>query len=176
MHPNILNDVTFKDIETENYKFFTNASEDKIILFKNIGKGFAIGDSYNYISFYATEVEKIYSESILVLGLGSGLIPYYLSSRCKQIDVLEIDAELIEIIIWQNYLPSNINLIEGDAFKFTTTKKWDYIICDIFSGHETYNVEKTEILISKYTNYLNDNGYLYIPFQQKIITPKIWQV
>lgn len=181
MQGNILNDIIFKEIETNRYKFYQNTSGDKIIVFKKTfdrEKEFSIGDSFNYINNYASSIENISVESILIFGLGSGLLPHYLSKSCKEINVVEIDKELIDIIKWQNYLQSNVNIIEGDVFTFQPKeKKWDYIIVDCFNGQESDIQTKANICIKKYINNINNNGFIYVPWTQQILSyNKLWQV
>ena len=72
--------------------------------------------------FFKNSFDGFSYDKVLVVGLGLGLIPYELSevNGCSKIDVLEIDQEIIDYTISSGHLNSNINLIQGDIYNYTT--------------------------------------------------------
>ena len=55
-----------------------------------------------------------------------------------------------------------LNLFEGDCFSYTPTKNYDLILIDIWWDADLASTKKDE-LISKYSQYLNVEGKIYIP-------------
>ena len=107
---------------------------------------------------------------MLVVGLGLGLVPQELSevNKCSKIDVLEIDQEIIDYIISSGHLNSDINLIQGDIYNYTTTETYDLIIIDTIWKKEEMTEEQYQLLVSKFYNTnLNEGGALYVPVLHK---------
>ena len=121
--------------------------------------------------FYKNSFEGFTYDKVLVVGLGLGLVPYELSevNGCSKIDVLEIDQEIIDYTILSGHLNSDINLIQGDIYNYTTTETYDLIIIDtIWYAHEMSN-EDCELLKSRLLPNINTGGALYFPIKEKFI-------
>ena len=121
--------------------------------------------------FYKNSFEGFTYDKVLVVGLGLGLVPYELSevNGCSKIDVLEIDQEIIDYTISSGHLNSDINLIQGDIYNYTTTETYDLIIIDtIWYAHEMSN-EDCELLKSRLLPNINTGGALYFPIKEKFI-------
>jgi hypothetical protein len=119
--------------------------------------------------FYKNSFDGFSYDTVLVVGLGLGLIPYELSevNGCSKIDVLEIDQEIIDYTISSGHLNSNINLIQGDIYNYTTKETYDLIIIDtIWYEHEMSN-EVYELLKNRLLPNINTGGVLYIPVLNK---------
>lgn len=164
-------DKTIQDMKTEKYSLYQREDGYKVFVFEKVAEssgGWHFSDDDSYIKTFTPELETISGESILIIGLGFGLMPYYIKNNFNTIDVLEIDSDLISIISSQNLLSENTNLICGDAltYNFSDEKKWDYIIVDVFfEKPDNYFIE---LYKQKFLSKLNANGFLYMPiFEQK---------
>ena len=79
-------------------------------------------------------------KSILVLGLGGGVIPSWFSAntKCTDIDVVDINPELESIARTHFQMPESINVIIDDAFEWIhnkgNDKQYDIIILDLAGG------------------------------------------
>lgn len=76
---------------------------------------------------------------ILVIGMGAGVIPRYISEEFPDtiVDIVDIDSEVFSIAEKYFYFnkKENINYIVGDCYQVCSTLKFDYdiIISDAFS-------------------------------------------
>lgn len=158
--------ITF--IETEKYKLFRNYKGTVELHIKNY-KLFNSNshpiqyDDIEYINGFAQKVKNIRENSkVLILGLGLGLIPYYLKDKC-QIEIVEYDLDLINLIKSQNYLPSDILLIHDNAYTFTPNKIYDWIIIDIFWDIDNKFKDNYLTLISYYYDKIIHPQNIYFP-------------
>ena len=138
---------------------------------KMIFKEGEIDDGMVYIEGFCEEMLNLNFNSILVVGLGLGIIPQYIAENalnCKEIDVLDNNNELIDWVTQTNYLNSKINIIEGDCFTYVPPKKHDLILIDIW-WDPFLAAEKTEELVAKYSEYLDNRGDIYIPLLELMI-------
>lgn len=117
-------------------------------------------DSPDYITSYCSELLDIEFDSILVGGLGLGVIPY-VCQDFAQVDVVENNQDIINITSQLNHLGENVNIINDDIFTFEPTKTYDIIVMDIW--YEQIQEETTETIISKYLPFVNEGGFLYLP-------------
>ena len=74
--------------------------------------------------------EGIGTDSILICGLGMGLVPLLAETLYGKVDVLDYNKELIDYISDRNILPSSVNVIFADAYTYTPTQKYDLILVD----------------------------------------------
>jgi hypothetical protein len=104
--------------------------------------------------------------SILIAGLGIGLIPYICNNAGIETDVVDISSELINIIQPLGYL-NGVNIINDNIFTYTPTKQYDVILLNIWTCDCSENFE-TEIsnLTTKYNQYLNQSGIVYVPINK----------
>ena len=125
--------------------------------------------------FYKDSFKGFTYDSVLVAGLGFGLIPNELDkvNNCSKIDVVEINQEVIDYYNISKHLSSEINIIKHDIFKYTTEDKYDLIIIDTVWEEEDMSDEQVQTLTSKFLNTnLNKGGVLYIPVKKKWLINK----
>ena len=125
--------------------------------------------------FYKDSFKDFTYNSVLVAGLGFGLIPNELDkvNNCSKIDVVEINQEVIDYHNISKHLSSDINIIKHDIFKYTTEDKYDLIIIDTVWEEEDMSDEQVQTLTSKFLNTnLNKGGVLYIPVKKKWLVNK----
>lgn len=143
----------------------TKENGDIVLTFSN---GEYINDNFKYIE-YSNRIQDLTYDSILLGGLGLGVIPQYIAEnkQCSTIDIIEINSELISTIQNMDYLDSSINIIQGDIFTFTPTQTYDLILLDIWwiADESFINVART--LVTKYNPYLNTGGNIYFPLLTK---------
>jgi 2-polyprenyl-3-methyl-5-hydroxy-6-metoxy-1,4-benzoquinol methylase len=123
----------------------------------------SLDDSDEYIFGYANKLTQIENKSVLIVGLGLGLMASYLQDKCPLVHVVEIEQELIDIISSNGYLNSNVTLFQGDIFTFNTDNKYDLIVNDIYWDVNDQFETNNQYLINKFINWLNPNGYIYTP-------------
>ena len=132
-----------------------------------------LGKCSSCTGFYVDSFKDFTYDSVLIAGLGFGLIPHELSevNKCSKIDVVEISQEVIDYNISSGHLNSEINIIKSDIFEFTTEDKYDLIIIDTIWEEEEMSDVQIDLLTSRFldTN-LNKGGALYIPIK------KIWLI
>ena len=119
--------------------------------------------------FFKNSFEGFTYDKVLIAGLGFGLIPQTLSevNSCSKIDVVEIDQEVIDYNISSGHLNSDINLIQGDIYNYTTIETYDLIIIDtIWYEHEMTD-ENYELLENRLLPNINTGGALYVPIKNK---------
>ena len=119
--------------------------------------------------FFKNSFEGFTYDKVLIAGLGFGLIPQTLSevNSCSKIDVVEIDQEVIDYNISSGHLNSDINLIQGDIYNYTTIETYDLIIIDtIWYEHEMTD-EDYGLLESRLLPNINTGGALYVPIKNK---------
>lgn len=117
-------------------------------------------DSPDYITLFASELLDIEFSSILIGGLGLGVIPY-VCQDFAQVDVLENDQNVIDIVSQVGHLNTNVNITNSDIFTFEPTKTYDVVVMDIW--YNSIPFEITEEIITKYLSCLNEGGFLYLP-------------
>ncbi len=98
--------------------------------------------------------------SVLVGGLGLGLIPQYLHTQGKSVDVVEIDSELIDYV---DFIDSSINVIEGDIYTYNTSNKYDLIIVDLWWEESEITDEMKSNILSNWSDNINPGGKIILP-------------
>jgi hypothetical protein len=122
-------------------------------------------DALANITTYCKELLNINFDSILVAGLGIGVIPHVVKSKstCSIVDVLEINQEIIDLVSPIGYL-EGVNIINVDVFNYTPTKNYDIILLDIWQCDcDPLLSTQLPTLVSKYLPYLNTGGFVYAP-------------
>lgn len=144
--------------------------EGKDIIFLSIDNEYYMENNDVYIKNFFHKLKELNFNSILICGLGLGLLPYHCKKNLKieSIDVIEINSNLITLINQLAYL-DGISLICDNALEFTSNKRYDLIVGDIWWNiNDNFENEKNKF-ISNYLNNLNSNGKIYIPITQEII-------
>ena len=156
--------------------------EDGVAIIEFNSTGFIVDNSEMYSEillgkcetcnpFYKNSFNGFSYDSVLVVGLGLGLVPQELSevNKCSKIDVLEIDQEIIDYIISSGHLNSDINLIQGDIYNYTTTETYDLIIIDTIWHEHEMSDEVYDLLVSRLLPNINTGGALYVPIKNKFL-------
>jgi len=106
---------------------------------------------------------------ILYLGLYLGNAPDYIykNKSVTSLDVIEEDQEIIDYVTW---IDSNINVIQGDEWSYTTSKKYDIIICDLWAMDRDVTEDHKTTLLNNYTNNLKSGGKIIIPTSGETIS------
>lgn len=157
----------YKDSEGVTFMKFSNG---QWIDNRDIYASLFLGKCSSCTEFFKDSFKDFTYDSVLVAGLGFGLIPHELSevNKCSKIDVVEISQEVIDYNISSRHLNPNINLIKSDIFTYTTTEKYDLIIIDTIWEKEEMTEEQYQLLVSKfYDTNLNEGGALYVPVLHK---------
>jgi hypothetical protein len=105
---------------------------------------------------------------VLYLGLYLGCTPEYIYSNksITSIDVIEADQEIIDYVTWMS---NAINVIQHDEWTYSTSKKYDVIICDLWAMPQDVTQDQKTNLLNNYTNNLKDGGKIILPQSQEIL-------
>jgi hypothetical protein len=124
-------------------------------------EGELVNDLASYITEFTPELLDREFTSVLVGGLGLGVIPFVLQDFCTTVDVVENSTDIIEISTELGLLNSDVNIIEGDIFTFQPTQTYDIVVMDIWYRPTT--VEEVETLNFIYLPFVNEGGFIYYP-------------
>lgn len=129
-------------------------------------EGTALGvDAPDYILSYSPDLLDINFNSILVGGLGLGIVPYVCQDFAS-IDVLDNNQDVIDATAQLGHLNSNVNIINDDFTTFVPSTTYDIIMVDIW--YNPLTVELSNQIIAKYNPYLNEGGFIYIPINARV--------
>jgi spermidine synthase len=128
----------------------------------------AKNDKYNDFSYFNTVSDVLDSlmpkSSVLILGLGGGVLARDAHRKGMHVDAVEIDQRIIDVS--RNYfnLEDKINVIRDDARHFlnSCSKKYDLILFDLFRGEETPSHVFTAESIEQTMQILNPGGIVLI--------------
>jgi len=151
------------------YVITKNPNFNHLFMLNPEGKLVSIDNPY-YILGYATKLLDVEFNSILVGGLGLGLIPY-VCQDFAQVDVVEINQDVIDLATELGHLNENVNIIHDDIFTLSVEKTYDIVVIDIF--YEAPSEETITLLEEKYIPFINEGGFLYIPINKGIIDNKV---
>jgi hypothetical protein len=168
-----LGNLISKPIKTENFSIEKNHRGNwRLIDIKRTYDNIHNEDEKEFITHYARRLLNVEFESILISGLGLGVIPFVCQNKTKIVDVIEISVEIIELVRNFGYLNQNVNVIQSDVNLYHPKKKYDIILFD----HWLTFAEKKEVdlLKSKYSTFLNENGFFYIPIQEQFTNYENW--
>ena len=173
-------DNTIQDYTGTNFSVYKREEGETIIKYNTSGDIIENNEMYSKVMlgkcetcnpFFKNSFNGFSYDTVLIVGLGLGLVPQELSevNKCSKIDVLEIDQEMIDYTISSGHLNSNINLIQGDIYNYTTTETYDLIIIDtIWYEHEMTD-EDYGLLESRLLPNINTGGALYVPIKNKFL-------
>ena len=171
-------DSTIQDYTGTNFSVYKREEGETIIKYNTSGDIIENNEMYSKVMlgkcetcnpFFKNSFNGFSYDTVLIVGLGLGLVPQELSevNKCSKIDVLEIDQEIIDYNISSGHLNSDINLIQGDIYNYTTTETYDLIIIDtIWYEHEMTD-ENYELLENRLLPNINTGGALYVPIKNK---------
>jgi spermidine synthase len=136
-------------------------------LLNNDGK-FILSNSNSMLKFYKPYLDEINGETLFFgLGLGLLILPLLNDPSVTKIDIVEIDANVIDYVYNKKIKPldinNKINIINQNAFNFTTTNTYDYILIDIWSEKNQTAINDMNFLKDKFITNLNENGAIRLP-------------
>lgn len=156
----LLNKLPTTPIEFGGYKAEVSESNNYINLYNPENK-LILEDLSFYITVFTPELLDKEFNSILIGGLGLGLIPFVVQDFCEVIDVIENNNNITQINQQLGALDSKVNIINDDIFTFQPTKMYDVIVMDIW--YEPITIDVIDTLNSIYFPFLNEGGFLYYP-------------
>jgi hypothetical protein len=149
-------------IETD--KFSVEITSQNVYRFidktKNFG-GVYNEDNINFIKYFYRKLFDIEFNSILISGLGLGIVPYICQNKTDVVDVVEIDLDVINFVNEIGHLNGNVNLINDDMYNFIPHRTYDVILFDHWSVGAT--ARDKDIFSKKFHPFLNTNGVISIP-------------
>ena len=136
-----------------------------------IDEKFYLTDDRNYITGYCKLVTILNYDSILIGGLGFGILPYFMENfnYIETIDVVEKNKNVIDAINELNHL-HHTRIIHHDFITYKPDRKYDLIVADLWwlrTDVDDFESEKNNI-ISNYSGYLNEGGKIYFPILDSI--------
>jgi hypothetical protein len=173
-------DSTIQDYTGTNFSVYKREEGETIIKYNTSGDIIENNEMYSKVMlgkcetcnpFFKNSFNGFSYDTVLIVGLGLGLVPQEISevNKCSKIDVLEIDQEIIDYTISSGHLNSDINLIQGDIYNYTTTETYDLIIIDtVWYEHEMTD-EDYGLLESRLLPNINTGGALYVPIKNKFL-------
>ena len=158
-----------EDIEKNGYTITKNPNFNHLFMLNPEGEVLSVDNPY-YILQYSPELLDVEFDSILIAGLGIGVIPY-VCQDFAQVDVVEIDENVIDLAKQLGHLNENVNIIKDDIFTFSVEKSYDIVVIDAF--YEALSEETITLLEEKYMPFINEGGFLYIPINVGVIDDKV---
>jgi hypothetical protein len=158
-----------QDILLNGYSIKKYNNINYIGLYNPAGKIMTV-DAPDYILEFAPELLDVKFNSMLIGGLGIGVIPYVVQDFAE-VDVVENDQNIIDIVSQLDHLNENVNVINDDIFTFNTEKTYDVIVLDIW--YELLTEALSNQLIEKYLPLVNEGGFLYIPINARALNDKV---
>jgi protein-L-isoaspartate O-methyltransferase len=158
-----------EDLVKNGYVIAKNPNFTHLFMFNPDGE-LVSTDNANYILGYATELLDVEFNSILIAGLGLGVMPY-VCQDFAQVDVVEINQDIIDLAKQLGHLNENVNIIHDDILTFSVEKTYDIIVLDIW--YDALTDELSNQIIEKYMPFINEGGFLYIPINKGVIDDKV---
>lgn len=134
----------------------------------NNGKSYMYNghDDINFIQSHFSEILSRDFSSILIGGLGLGMLPYVVKNNCNIIDVVELNHDVINLIQPLGYL-DNIKIYNIDVYKFIPDKTYDVIVMDIWIDDSLPSLnDEINTCLHQYMPFLNKNGIIYFPINR----------
>ena len=112
-------------------------------------------------------------QDALVLGLGGGIVPFFLNDKSVlnfSIDAVELDDKIIALSKKYFFLPNSINVVEDDARRYLNKNKvlYDLIVMDVFNGEIAPSHVLSLESFEKVQKSLTKDGILLINFNGNI--------
>lgn len=156
------------DINKNGYVITKNPNFNHLFMLNPEGVVLSV-DNPHYILGYAPALLDVEFDSILIAGLGLGVIPY-VCQDFSQVDVVEIDENVIDLAKQLGHLNENVNIIHDDILTFSVEKTYDIVVIDTF--YTPLSNEIVSLLEEKYMPYINEGGFLYIPINYGVLENK----
>lgn len=100
----------------------------------------------------------------LVVGLGAGIIAMWYEARGIKTDIVDINPDIITIARQYFGFQNSGDVVISDArhYLFTTNKKYDYVVLDVFTGETTPGHILSLEAMTLLKSHLTDRGILSI--------------
>lgn len=167
-HTNILTSYNIQLLRNKDWRLITKKG---VLYLEKAFEGSIFTDNTKFIEDFLSCLYNKEYKSILCGGLGLGIAPYLSQTFCDTIDVVETDQELIDLINTAGYLSSKINMICDNVFSYEPQREYDFILIDIWQRNSPTFDEEMEIIKSKYSQYLSNNGILCTPLDYLVGRP-----
>ena len=158
-----------EDLVSNGYTITKNPNFNHLFMLNPEGDVLSVDSPY-YILGYAPELLDVEFDSILIGGLGLGVMPY-VCQDFAQVDIVEINQDVIDLATQLGHLNENVNIIHDDIFTFSVEKTYDIVVIDAF--YEALSEETITLLEEKYLPFINEGGFLYIPINKGVIDNKV---
>lgn len=122
-------------------------------------------DTTDMINNYAKKLLNNNFDSILISGLGLGIIPFLCQEQTSIVDVIELKSEVINITTNVGHLKPNVNIINEDIYNFNPTRNYDIILFDHWMIYAPES--DMELLNNKFSSYLNSGGFTTFPIHEQ---------
>lgn len=157
------------EINIDNIRVFLSGSDN--VLTMGFDETNFMKDDFSYFNKFSKELLYREYDSILIGGLGLGIIPFVLTKLTKlaDVDVVENNSAVISAMNHMDYL-QHVNIISENAIRYSTDKKYDMILMDLWwSINESTFISDRADIIKNYKNNLSENGVIYFPISDEII-------
>lgn len=163
----IMGQILVADFKKEN-------SEDERVLFVNriiqTSYSFEQENEYDYFNITTQLIKNLPAKSsILILGLGGGVLANSAIEKGHSVDAVEIDERIVYVAKEYFQLSPKVKVFTDDARRFIkkSNAKYDLIIFDLFRGEETpahvFTIESMKetasLLKASGLILINANGY-----------------
>jgi len=158
-----------EDLVNNGYIITKNPRFNHLFMLNPEGVVLSVDNPY-YILEYSSELLDVEFDSILIAGLGIGVMPY-VCQDFAQVDVVEINQDVIDLAKQLGHLNENVNIIHDDILTFSVEKTYDIVVIDAF--YEALSEERISLLEEKYMPFINEGGFLYIPINVGVLDDKV---
>jgi SAM-dependent methyltransferase len=158
-----------EDLVNNGYIITKNPRFNHLFMLNPEGVVLSVDNPY-YILEYSSELLDVEFDSILIAGLGIGVMPY-VCQDFAQVDVIEINQDVIDLAKQLGHLNENVNIIHDDILTFSVEKTYDIVVIDAF--YEALSEERISLLEEKYMPFINEGGFLYIPINVGVLDDKV---
>lgn len=163
----ILNSFIKEVIETENYIIEKNSKDNFWYMKSKNEKYYNIlsVDTTQMVSNFAKKILNHNFNSILISGLGLGVLPFLCQKTTRIVDVVEIENEVISIVKKIGHLDSNVRIYNQNIYSFIPEIKYDIILFDHWMSFTTE--KEMNYLKETFTPHLNFEGIITFPIHEQ---------
>lgn len=167
----ILNKDLITNFTTSSFSIYKETDDVKLSFTAN--DKHIIHDNEVYITKGCPNLSSLTYNSVLIGGLGMGVIPEWIAQNtsCSVIDVVDNNSEITYWVSSSGHLDDSINIIDGDVYTYTPSRTYDLILIDIWFGGESDIIDNTyTTLETRYSGSINSGGHFYLPFLADPVT------
>ena len=120
--------------------------------------------NYNYYMQFVPYMLYPEGKNCLVIGLGAGLVPAWYEQQGVSCDIVDIDPEVVRLAKQHFNFKSSGEIFaeDGRYFLTSTSKRYDYVILDVFNGDITPAHLLSLEALTLQKNRLSDRGILAV--------------